>query len=83
VSGLTSTWLASVRARHSLPSHRLLEQLPDIGNGLAQRLRALERAPDLALIDELIRDSAGLPPFLMRLREAMVQEAAAGGAAGA
>jgi hypothetical protein len=71
---------AGVSARLYAPTARqLLDQLPDIAEGIARRMSALERAPDLAALDSLIRDAAGLGPLLMRLRETLVAEAAAGG----
>lgn len=78
MSGLTAKWMESLRPAHSPDAREIFAQLPAIADGLQQRLRALERAPDAARLDDLIRDTAGLPVLLMRLKAALKDQAAGG-----
>ena len=82
MTGLTSAWMASLRPAHSPDAREIFAQLPGIADSLQQRLRALERAPDQSRLDDLIRDTAGLPVLLMRLKAAL-KDKAAGGSPGA
>jgi hypothetical protein len=76
---MTAAHTAALRRLYGPTSRQLLDQLPDIGDGLQRRLLTAAGAPELELIDALIRDASGLGSLLMRLKETLLQEAGAGG----
>ncbi|SDR06417.1 hypothetical protein SAMN05216569_2895 [Pseudoxanthomonas sp. CF125] len=55
-------------------SGTLLQQLPDVADGLSARLHKLVQTRDPELADQIIRDSSGLTALALRIATALRRE---------
>lgn len=55
-------------------SAALLQQLPDVADGLAARLHKLAQTRDPELADQIVRDSSGLTALALRIATALRRE---------
>lgn len=65
---------AALAALYAPGSDELLRTLPDIADGMRDRMHDLVRAPTLELAEQLMRDSAGLTTLAMKIATTMRRE---------
>lgn len=66
--------VGTMRVHRDPDSGTLLQQIPDVADGLAARLHKLVQTRDPELADQIIRDSSGLTALALRIATALRRE---------
>lgn len=64
----------AMRALYEPTSGELLQQIPDVADGLSARLHKLVQTRDPDLADAIVRDSSGLTALALRIATALRRE---------